>query len=183
MKKLIAAGICFIAFNAGATNVAGVIPVLDDQKTDTVYSIDLDSVKKSKNQVLGGVTGENYINALFKIEAYPNNALRQSQGVHIIGEEWVISCQDYSYYKLSRSVYGDNYNFLSSERLGNDIPVKSQFITTDGDEASTIAIRNATLAACKKFDTQNATPWSIKKAIKMKAKHGAWRFKNSLNKR
>ena len=161
MKKFIGA-LCasFIAINASAS---GLVPVFDNQKTDLVYSVDLDSVKKSANQVLGGVDGEEYINAIVKIDAYENSDLRKVDGIHFIAENWVMSCHDYSYYKLARSVYGDNQNFLSSKRLGNDIPLKREFIPTDNNDNLTIATRNAILAACHEFDSQKEIPWHLKK--------------------
>lgn len=160
MKKVIGA-LCatFFAINASAS---GLVPVFDSQKDDLVYSVDLDSVKPSAQQVLGGAKGEEYINAIIKIDAYENSDLRKLDGVHFIAENWVMSCGDYSYYRLAFSAYGDNQNFLSSKRLGNDIPLKKEFISTESDDLLTMGTRNAVLAACHEFDSQKEIPWHFR---------------------
>lgn len=136
----------------------GLIQVLDNQVDKIVLSLDLNSVKRSKNQVLGGEYGEEYISSIVKIDFLEGSPLKDPADLDHIAQQWVISCADNSYYKLASSSYGPNGKFIGSTGLGNDIPLKSDFtIPTDDNEVER-ATRLATTLACSHYDVISAKP-------------------------
>ena len=160
MKKMIAA--LFASTIMATANAGGLVQVLDNEADDALMYIDLDSVTGTKNQVLGGAIGELYVSAIIRIDILEGSPLKTAEDVNYIAQNWVISCNDNSYYKLASSSYGSNGNLISSFRMGDDIPLKSQFTlssqTNDTERAVTMAIN----LACNKYLEDNPAPHFIK---------------------
>lgn len=152
MKRLI--GIALGCMFAVTSNAAGLVQVLDNEATDVLYYVDLDTVAYSKNQVLGGVNGEEYITAVMKTDALPNSDLRKQQGINIISEKWIMSCNDNSYYKLASSTYDANGRLIGSARLGDDVPLKTAFTQTTATDDMSQANRTAISIACNYHESK-----------------------------
>lgn len=154
MKKTMAAVITGMLM-MGAHASGGMVQVLDNQVDDVSMAIDLDSVKKSRIQVIEGIPGEKYVTANVKIDIVPDVNSKRVNSVNHIVQKWVISCSDYGYYRMASSSYDEDYNFLNSARLGNDIPLKSEFVIPNDENATTQATLLATTLACAHYESAN----------------------------
>lgn len=161
MKKIIVAalaGLSMLSANAG-----GLVQVLDNEVDDVLIYVDLDSVKGTKNQVIGGDIGELYVSAIMRIDILENSPFKTVDNVHYMAQEWVISCSgDKSYYKLSTASYGGNHKFISSSRMGDDIILRSDFKPNSDANETDRAIALATNLACDQYLDNNPPPHFIK---------------------
>lgn len=161
MKKIIVAalaGLYMFSANAG-----GLVQVLDNEVDDVLMYVDLDSVKGTKNQVIGGGIGELYVSAIMRIDILENSSFRTSDNVHYMAQEWLISCSgDKSYYKLSNASYGANNRLINSSRMGDDIVLRSAFKPNSDANETDRAVTLATNLACDRYLSDNPPPHFIK---------------------
>lgn len=161
MKKILVAalaGLSMLSANAG-----GLVQVLDNEVDDVLMYVDLDSVKGTKNQVIGGDIGELYVSAIMRIDILENSTFKTPDNVHYIAQEWLISCSgDNSYYKLSSASYGPNHKLISSSRMGDDIVLRSDFKPNSDANETDRAVTLATKLACERYLSDNPSPYFIK---------------------
>lgn len=151
------AGMFVITANAG-----GLVQVLDNEVDNALMYVDLDSVTGAKNQVIGGEIGELYVSALMRIDILEGSSLKTPEDIHHVIQKWVMSCNDNSYYKLTSSSYGANHKFVSSSRMGEDIPLKVDFTPSAQGNETQRAVLLATQLACGKYMADNKEPHFIK---------------------
>lgn len=93
MKQVIALLISFLIIQSASAADWELVSGSDDIK----FYLDKSSIKKSNIRVVGN-NGESYISAFVQPTYLKNHKLRQKTGAYYSKEQWIISCEDNSFF-------------------------------------------------------------------------------------